>query len=554
FLGAPFLGAQTRIAAVLMRSVCVLGGSLSGLECARHLAAGGLEVHVFRRLHDPSRSFRDLHPIYEYSPRCIPVPQGASLLADAVDVWAAAGLIANDSACRAGRLVCSESPIPTFLSSPPVRHICGTDGAGLFGLLGALAAQLPGVARDRHEVVAGLARSEQGWLALDLEGSELGVYDLVVCTYDCFLRATRKAALRALLEDLLPSSAPLMRAVAGAVDGCAFALVASVPSASAAAFDVVYVQGVPELALLVRNRPDSSQVRGLPESQESWTLVATPEWTASVRPDASSRWDKAAVTASMLAAFARVVGCPPSGARARALRPPYHWGGFASLSRSRSAPFAFDTTAALAFVGDFFDGHGAEEALHSGSSLARHVLSGSAHNSVLQRGEDWIPREAASEWAEDTSALRGPPAATGDHAWPTQEQLATGTLAKGKRCMDRYKRRGVRGQDLAWLKEKDSTASQPGSSDSLLVSTTTDANANNNNNDNNNKAPAARRWRAQGTSGGYAAATSSEEAESRGLGRDRGVGRLAVAASAAAAAAAAASVAKPNSSGRRWGV
>ena len=53
-------------------------------------------------------------------------------------------------------------------------------------------------------------------------------------------------------------------------------------------------------------------------------LAFTKEWTASIRPDAKTYWDKTAVATSMLEAFSKLAG----GAIGRALRPPYHWGGF----------------------------------------------------------------------------------------------------------------------------------------------------------------------------------------------------------------------------------
>jgi len=447
--------------------VCILGGSLSALECARQLAKAGLEVELFRRLHDPSRSFHDLHPFYEYSPRSLVVPpEGSPLLSAAVESWLSAGFLVDDSpktgGCRAGRLVAAidgQGPA-TFEESPPWRRVRGADAKGFFGLLDSLAGALPPNCKDRREVVAGLAASKQHWMLSDLEGAKLGDYDAIICSYDCFLKATRKAALRALLEEVLPVSAPIMRAVAGSVDSCAFALAAKIPDASTLPFDVASVEGVPELALIVRNQPDPDAVRGLPQEEESWTLVATPEWTKSVRPDAQSHWNKNDVSAKLLQTFSNLSGCLAG----HGLRPPYHWGGFTSLTKS-AAPFAYDSVAGIAFVGDFFAGHGAEEALTSGAALAAHLLvsasvssSKSPENvaaplSVLQELENWVARPPPSAMDEDTARLRGPAAVTEDHAWPTVGQLATGRLTKGQRCMHRYQRRGVRKLDLEWLSQ-----------------------------------------------------------------------------------------------------
>jgi len=428
----------------------VIGGSLSGLECARRLLLEGWEVHVFRRLHDPSRSFLDRHPIYEYCPRAIAVPDEAPRLRESVESWLSTGLVVEDHS-RFGRLrgwAKGGAPSPLdFAPAAAVRRVKSSSG-GFFGLLDALAASLgpPTAASvDRQEVLVTLSREGSAWVAAGLQGEALGTYSYAICAYDYFLRGTRKAALRALLESVLPTSAPVMRAVAGETDACAFALSAAVPGAAEAPFDVVLVDGVPELALAVRNDIQGHEARGLP-AEETWTLVASSAWTDAVRPDAISWWDKRAVTQRMLAAFARAVGCP----QGRSLRPPYHWGGFAGLTRCASAPFAHDADVGLAFVGDFFSGHGAEEALQSGASLAAHLLARSSQSSVLPRPTDWVPRQIC-DGAEDTGALWGRPAGTPDHSWPTVEQLATNLLPRGKRCMDRYRRRGVLEQDLAQL-------------------------------------------------------------------------------------------------------
>eukprot|EP00746_Dinoflagellata_sp_MGD_P022171 gnl/MRDRNA2_/MRDRNA2_15184_c0_seq1.p1 gnl/MRDRNA2_/MRDRNA2_15184_c0~~gnl/MRDRNA2_/MRDRNA2_15184_c0_seq1.p1 ORF type:complete len:349 (+),score=75.62 gnl/MRDRNA2_/MRDRNA2_15184_c0_seq1:147-1049(+) len=237
-----------------------------------------------------------------------------------------------------------------------------------------------------------------------------------------------------------------MRAVAGAQDSCAFALIAEVPGASKVLFDSAVIQGSPELALAIRNAADEGAARGLP-NRESWTLVATPEWTDSIRPDAKSRWDKEHVAERMLEAFAKVTGQP----KGRALRPVYHWGGFASLTNCTQHLFAFDSNARLGFAGDFFLGHGADEALQSGSALAEHIAKDLG--SSMPGKDDWILRKVAND-AEETAALYGRPAGTADHAWPTHEQLASGVLPRGERCMDRYTRRGLWDKDVAWLQSK----------------------------------------------------------------------------------------------------
>eukprot|EP00927_Polykrikos_kofoidii_P060436 TRINITY_DN55419_c0_g1_i1.p1 TRINITY_DN55419_c0_g1~~TRINITY_DN55419_c0_g1_i1.p1 ORF type:complete len:533 (+),score=49.80 TRINITY_DN55419_c0_g1_i1:59-1600(+) len=425
-------------------SVCVLGGSLSGLECASKLAAAGVDVHIFRRLHDPSRAFWDKHPIYEYCPRSITVVPPGGLLAAAVDNWLELGLVSIDHS-RVVRVRGSGGD-GGFFEDSGQRRVRPAVG-GFFGFLDGLAGSLPKSARDRPEVFAGIQRSASGsWLGFDLEGHQIGTFNVLICCYDYFMRGTRKASIRSLLESVLPVSASIMRVVAGAKDTCAFSVVASVQGTDDIQFDVAHVENQPEIALAVRNETNGHNARGLPNS-ETWTLVATPEWTDLMRPTATSRWDKNAVAKEMTTIFSRTARCGTGFP----LRPTYHAGGLSCLTSCSSAAFAFDANAGLGFVGDFFVGQGADGALRSGSSLAIHLGAKGSVASVLPRPDDWVPRRCYA-WTEDTATLFGAPAGTADHAWPTLQQLASGELRKGDRCMDRYSRRRTWEQDLAWLR------------------------------------------------------------------------------------------------------
>jgi len=330
-----------------MRTACVLGGGLASLQCARELVMQGAvrEVHLFRQLHDPARSLFERHPFPDYAPATFSIPDDAGALNAAVKDWEAAGLVIPDDyrACRLG-------PNREFALLQPVRQIrCATGSS--FRLLDGLAGELPCNVLDRPEILAGLSKESGLWCMRDLEGTPLGCFDLLVCSYDYFLHGTRKAAIRALLESVLPISTPVMRVVAGAVDTCAFAVAALIPEASYLPFDLARVTEVPELALAMRVRAGDHQLQGLP-SEETWILVATPQWTDSIRPDAKSRWDKKSVTAKMLRSFATLSGCGAG----RSLRPAYHWGGVSSITRCISSTFTFDADACLPSSGISFWG------------------------------------------------------------------------------------------------------------------------------------------------------------------------------------------------------
>merc|ERR1712166_859279 len=101
-----------------------------------------------------------------------------------------------------------------------------------------------------------------------------------------------------------------MRARAGVIDMCTFAVTADIPSAAHLPYDSALVDGVEELAMVIRNEPDICGNRGLP-NRETWTLIASPSWTASVRPDMHSWWDKHWVSTRMVRAFASFSGTTP---------------------------------------------------------------------------------------------------------------------------------------------------------------------------------------------------------------------------------------------------
>merc|ERR1712032_549447 len=143
----------------------------------------------------------------------------------------------------------------------------------------------------------------------------------------------------------------------------------------------------------------------------------------------------------MAAAFSRVSGV----GQGVPIRPVYHWGGFACLTRCTDRASAYDSQCGLGFVGDFFLGHGPEQALASAASLVNDVCQGNS-GLVFHALLSWAPRVPDLDH-EGTGAFFGNPQATEDHAWPTVEQLSTGVLPRGKRCMDRYRRRNIFDQD-----------------------------------------------------------------------------------------------------------
>mmetsp|Transcript_93611 Transcript_93611/g.274179 ORF Transcript_93611/g.274179 Transcript_93611/m.274179 type:complete len:148 (-) Transcript_93611:9-452(-) len=144
-----------------MRRVAVLGGALSGLECARRLAESGHEVHLFRRLHDPSRSFRDLHPIYEFSPASLAIPSNAPLLNGAVECWLRDGIVMTDDKHVLAKCIVETDGQMELLVKESIRRVRPVHG-GFFDLLDDIVRMLsPGVS-DRSEIVTSLRRGASG--------------------------------------------------------------------------------------------------------------------------------------------------------------------------------------------------------------------------------------------------------------------------------------------------------------------------------------------------------------------------------------------------------
>merc|ERR1712083_536346 len=70
---------------------------------------------------------------------------------------------------------------------------------------------------------------------------------------------------------------------------------------------------------------------------------------------------------------------------------------------------------------------------------------------AVKAKSSWIPR-TLKLYDEGTGTLFGNPQWTEDHSWPTSQQLISGVLPRGTRCMDRYRRRNILEQDLKWLR------------------------------------------------------------------------------------------------------
>ena len=99
-----------------------------------------------------------------------------------------------------------------------------------------------------------------------------------------------------------------------------------------------------------------------------------------------------------------------------------------------------------------------EEACHSIAGLNHSAVKRKITEIATHVSNRWIITEKAMQDAgvsdEEVAELLGSPSATKDHSWPTPNQLSSGILHRGARCMDRYRCRNVWEQDLNWLRSQ----------------------------------------------------------------------------------------------------
>ena len=433
--------------------VAVLGGTIAGVLAAQELAGAGLAVDVFSRLFDPARSIHTPHPFCEYQAATFTLREDdPAEFAAAVRQWQAWGLVDPAPGFRASAVGPDGRARP--LAVDGVRY---RPRGGFFALLEGLLQRLPGTVRVCPAQLCTMHREAGAWRLRDVAGGAHGPYDAVLCTHDALPRAARKAALKQLLESALPHTGRVMACAARAVSASAMAVVVGFDAPLAVAQDSVVVEGVPELRVAARNAAAEQAGRGLRHRQDTWTLVATPEWTEEQRPTHAGAWDKRRVGDALLRAFGRVLGVDAS--KGRPVVPPFHWQGCSPVTcvRPGAAACAFDAAVGVGWCGDVFAGIGPAAAWTSARALTGAVLAalradGAAEACSVLPGEGmWVPRVARAA-EDDVACVVGPtgrrePQDGLDHTWPAAVQLAQGVAVTAADSLRRYRAAGVLERD-----------------------------------------------------------------------------------------------------------
>eukprot|EP00450_Noctiluca_scintillans_P004605 CAMPEP_0194495690 /NCGR_PEP_ID=MMETSP0253-20130528/13201_1 /TAXON_ID=2966 /ORGANISM="Noctiluca scintillans" /LENGTH=773 /DNA_ID=CAMNT_0039336983 /DNA_START=50 /DNA_END=2371 /DNA_ORIENTATION=- len=439
--------------------VAILGGTLSGVALAKKLAAQGHHVHMFRNVNDPKRSISSLHAICEYQTATFVVQADSREdFKSEVREWIDLGLVEDAASFRSATM----SP-DGKIEQKSLPHSCQRIRpiGGFFALLDSLVQRLPETVKVEAHQIERLSKAENTWTLYGRNKRCFGPYSSVIFAFDAIPRASRKASQKQLLERALPLSAGVIASSAYAVMSSCMAIVLHFEPALEVPFDTIVFESDAVLKFMSRNPKGDQMHRNLQEKNDTWTLVATPEWSLKQRPDAwgvdqhSVRmWDKKKVGSAMLLALERALG--QNLRRARQIIPTFHWEGCSYLTQVVDGPqCAFDASAGLGWCGDMFGGAGPAGAVASASDMCD--LLSSYHqdeeSSSLPAKSQWGPR-SPSHGDEDTLSIIGPETGRSepkdglDHTWETAVRIAGGIHVRAADSYKKFRKSGPTGNNV----------------------------------------------------------------------------------------------------------
>jgi hypothetical protein len=317
--------------------VAVVGAGISGLACARELAAAGVAVTVFEKSRGSGGRLatRRADPYaFDHGAQYFTVRD--ERFAEEVARWQGAHAVAAFPgpvvSIRSGRAQ------PTN----PHRRFVGVPGMSAIGRLLAAGLDL------RHATaVTALAFSGTGWDVLGEHGRVLGTFDRVVVA----VPAPQAAALLA----PSPSLAALARSCE--MSPC-WAVMAAFDHRLPFEWDGAFVEDAP-LAWVMRDGAKPGR-----PGAECWVLHAGPAWTRE-----HLEQDKSFIPAPLLDVFAQV-----TGVIARPVHVEAHRWRYALPEEPLTLPYLLDDGAGLAACGDWCGGPRVEGAWLSGHSLGRTLV------------------------------------------------------------------------------------------------------------------------------------------------------------------------------------
>jgi predicted NAD/FAD-dependent oxidoreductase len=331
----------------------VIGAGISGLACARELAAVGCSVRVFEKSRGPggrTSTRREGELRFDHGAQYFTARDPR--FRDQVRDWLGRGLVAEWPA-RFG-VACDGPP---DARSDGVERWVGVPGMN--ALCRSLAEDLDVVYRTRVERIT---RRDGRWRLAADDGTDLGGFDRVVVS-----------APPAQTAELVGGVSHAIATAASAVPMTpCWAVMATFEDALETPFDGVFVTSGP-LSWAAR---DSSKP-GRREAPDRWVLHGSPEWSESKIEAAPEE-----VCTELLEALARIEGRPLEASHLRAHR----WR-YAQPTVPLPSSCLFDGLASIVACGDWCGGPRVEGAYLSGLAAAKGLLEGPG---VLNRGRgEW---------------------------------------------------------------------------------------------------------------------------------------------------------------------
>jgi hypothetical protein len=440
-------------------TVAILGGTLSAVVLAKKLVALGHKVYLIRNLNDPKRSISNLHVICEYQMATVIVqPDDPKDFKDEVKQWLDQGFAEHAVKFRSctmtaqGEIKAKALPV----GCQRIRPL-----GGFFALIDALMQQLPEEVKVEEHQIESVSRDGQSWTLHGRDGRHYGPFSAIIFAFDALPRASRKASQKQLLEKALPISASVIESAAYAQMSSSMAVCLHFDPPLCVDFDTIVYEDHPILKFVSRNAKDDQTYRGLREKYDTWTVVATPEWSFRQRPDAgcvsnpkaNKSWDKRKVGAALVRAFGDALGQDLK--RARLVVPTFHWEGCSYIAKVVSGPqCAFDASVGLGWCGDQFGGSGPAGAASSAVAISElvHQYNHGELVSSLPGKDQWALRQA-SPTDEDTLSITGP--VTGrqerqdglDDTWKLAVSLAAGEHVESADSYKKFRKNGPMGDN-----------------------------------------------------------------------------------------------------------
>jgi predicted NAD/FAD-dependent oxidoreductase len=323
--------------------IAVIGAGLSGLACARDLAAAGVAVEVFEKARGASgraatRRTGGYH--FDHGAQYFTV-RDARFRAE-VEKWSSEGIVQPWS----GRIVELGEGGSMVEKGEPTRYV------GVPGMTAPARALAAGLHVRFRAHVKTIERKGSSWrLVLECGKAHDGFAGVVISA-----PAPQSA-------DLLRDSAPLLAAACDAVEmqPC-WSVMAAFEQPVGAEFDGAFINGR-DLAWAARN----SGKPGRPTDAECWVLQAGPDWARS-----NLERDRTEVARDLLTSFFQIGDWPYQ----EPLHLDAHRWRFARSARPDSAGCLFDPDVRVAVCGDWLNGDRVEGAFTSGLVAAKGFIAG----------------------------------------------------------------------------------------------------------------------------------------------------------------------------------